>query len=136
MVGEHPFEKPGDAVLPRWRGAHHLHRLDVSGAHALQAVHAVGITTGLQGHGVDGRLGIPGFAPLAHRLDLLGLVAPDLLGQRTHAWLADVEHERTHAQGARVVLHHRIEPAQVVGAPGWTDLVVMGAVIDGCGGRR
>ncbi len=66
----------------------------------------------------------------------LCLVAPDLLGQRTHAWLADVEHELTHPQGTGVVLHHRVEPAQVVAAPGWTDLVVVGAVIDGCGGRR
>ena len=123
VVGDHSFEEPGDAVVPCGGGARHLHGLNLGRAHALQAAEAVGITPAFQGHGIDGGLRVPGLAPLTHGLDLLGLVPPDALGQGAHARRADVEHELAHAQGAGVVLHHRVDPAQVVGAAGWTHLV-------------
>jgi hypothetical protein len=50
------------------------------------------------------------------------------MGQGTNPGGANVEHECTHPQGTRVVLHHRVEPAQVVGGPGWTHLMGVAGV--------
>ena len=135
VVGDHPLQKPAHATLAAGGCPHHAHRLDLLRRHAHQIGQGIGITTRLPGHRVERRLRIPGLAPLAHRLDLLGLVGPDCLGQGPHPALADVEHEFAHAQRSGVVLHHRVEPAQVVGGAGWSEA---GAVLVAhrCGRRR
>ena len=132
VVGDHPLKKPHHPVGFGGGGAHHLHRLDLGSAHALQTCHGVGISAGFKGHGIYRRLWIPGLAPLAHGLDLAGLLAPDAVGQSAHAGGADVEHEFTHPQRAGVVLHHRVEPAQVVGGACRADVM---AVAVGSGSR-
>ena len=121
VVGNHPFQKPPHAALAAGRCPHHAHCLDLLRRHAHQIGQGIGIAARLPGHRVGRRFGVPGLAPLAHRLDLLGLVGPDGLGQGPHPALADVEHEFAHAQRSCVVLHHRVEPAQVVGGAGWPE---------------
>jgi len=64
-------------------------------------------------------------APLAHGLDLLGLVPPDFLGQGPHTRFAAVKHQLRHPQGSAVVLHHRVDPAQVVGLAGRPHVVAV-----------
>jgi len=102
-----------------------------------QAACGVGITAWPKGHGIDRRLWIPGLAPLGHRLDLANLLAPDAVGQGPHPGVADVEHKLAHPQCAGVVLHHRVEPAQVVGGTAWADVMAMaGVCLAGGSGSR
>lgn len=51
--------------------------------------------------------------------------------------MADVEHKLTHPQRTGVVLHHCVEPAQVVGGTGWADVMAMaGVCLAGGSGSR
>jgi arylsulfatase A len=82
-----------------WNNGHNgtIHNgIDLGLAHAGEAAEAVGIASGGQGHGVNGRLGVPGLAPEAHGPDLVGLVAPDRFAERSQTGLADVEDEFAH----------------------------------------
>ena len=90
---------------------------------------ALGSPPRLEHHRVDGSLGVPGLAPLAHSLDLLGLITPDGLTEGSHARHPDIEDELANPQSTGVVLHHPVDPAQVVGAAGRAHIVVVGAVI-------
>ena len=130
VVLKHALEEPHHPALLGGELAHHPHAIDLGLAHAGEAAEAVRIASARQGHRVDGCLGIPGLAPQPHGPDLVGLIAPDRLAECPCAGLADVEDELTHAQGARVVLHHPVDEAQVVGAAGRAHIVVVGAVID------
>jgi hypothetical protein len=100
--------------------------LDLSRAHAGEISHQIGIPACLEHDGVHRRLGIPSLTPLPHGLDLLGLIKPDLLAESAHTRHADVKHELTHAQGTGVVLHHCVNPAQVVGAAGRAHIMGVG----------
>lgn len=98
--------------------------------------------TRFEDYGVNRGLGVPSFAPEAHGPDLLGLIPPDRLGEGAHTGGANVEDKLAHAQGTGVVLHHRVQPAQVVGGPCWThvvgmvmDLARLGRWPGGLGGR-
>ena len=79
--------------------------------------------------GIHGRIGVPGLAPLAHRLDLTGLFVPDAVRKGSHPRGADIEDVLTHPQRPGVMLDHAIDKAQVVGAACWSS--AMGVVLMG-----
>jgi len=149
VVLEHPFEEPGDPGVPAGQLTHHPHRRHLGLAHPGQARQRIGITARRQAHRVTRGGGVPGPPPLAHGLDLLGLVPPDLLGQGPHTRFAAIKHQLSHPQGSAVVLHHRVDPAQVVGLArrphlvavpaagwGWAAVVMVRVVGDVLGSGR
>ena len=129
MMLQHALQKPCHAIVLGRNRLHHSHPSNLICAHTRHACKRIGITTWEIGHWINWCVWIPCLPPLPHCLDFLGLFVPNLISKGSHTWDPNIKDILTHAQGTRMVLHHAIKEAKVVGLPFWTDIMLMGRMV-------